>query len=98
MVGILKNLIRALKDLKSLHFAWDASDETFDSQLKDCSNFIKENFPLESKVMISTFESNYEVDEREVLTNLIIKEEGKPPQIVTRGSPGSIITWKMSSG
>ena len=96
VVGILKNLIRALKGLKSLHFVWDASDETFDYQLNDCYNFIKENFPLESKVMISTFESNYEVDKRDVLTNLIVKEEGKSPKIVTRGSPGSIITWHSS--
>ena len=27
------------------------------------------------------------------LTSQIVKEEGKPPKIVTSGSPGSIITW-----
>ena len=85
-VGILKNLIRAFKGLKSLHFALY---ETSDSQLNDCYNFIKENFPLKCKVIIATYES----DEEDVLTNRIVKEEGKPPKMVALGSPGSIITW-----
>ena len=86
-VGILKNLIRAFKGLKSLHFALY---ETSDSRLNDCYNFIKENFPLKCKVIIATYESGYE---EEVLTNRIVKEEGKPPKMVALGSPGSIITW-----
>ena len=90
-VGVLKNLIRAFKGLKSIHFALY---QTSDSQLNNCYNFIKENFPWKCKVIIATYESGYNADEREdVLTNRIIKEEGETPKIVTRGSPGSISTW-----
>ena len=95
---MLKNLIRAFKGLKCLHFAWIASDsgfngEKFDSQkIQDCYNFIKENFPLNAKVIIATYESNQRFED-DVLTNLIKKEKGKPPKIVPSGSPGSIITW-----
>ena len=89
-VGVLKNLIRAFKGLKSLHFALC---ETLDSQLNDCYNFIKENFPLKCKVIIATYESGYNGDKEDVLTNRIIKEEGETPKIVTLGSPGSISTW-----
>ena len=106
VVVILKNLIRAFKGLKSLHFAWIDYDKKFDSQLNDCYNFIKENFPLKSKVIIATSQVKltwatslhpwynwYELYEDNVLKNQIVKEEGKPPKIVPRGSPGSISTW-----
>ena len=98
VVEMLKNLIRAFKGLKYLHFAWIASDsgfngEKFDSQkIQDCYNFIKENFPLNAKVIIATYVSNQRFED-DVLTNLIKKEKGKPPKIVPSGSPGSIITW-----
>ena len=90
LIVILRNLLRAFKYLKSLHFAWIAlEDERFGSQkIQDCYNFIKENFPSKAKVIIVEYES-YDRYEEEVLTNLIEKEEGKPPKIV---APGSIIT------
>ena len=90
LIVILRNLLGAFKYLKSLHFAWIASeDERFGSQkIQDCYNFIKENFPLKAKVIIVEYES-YDRYEEEVLTNLIEKEEGKPPKIV---APDSIIT------
>ena len=95
LVAILKNLIRAFKGLKSLHFNWIASkDEQFDSQkIQDCCNFIKENFPLKSKVIIASCAINAFDAISDVLTNRIVKEEGKNPKIVPRGSPGSVITW-----
>ena len=91
LIVVLRNLLRAFKYLKSLHFAWIASeDERFGSQkIQDCYNFIKENFPLKAKVIIAEYES-YDMYEEDVLTNLIKKEEGKPPQIV---APGSINNW-----
>ena len=87
LIVILRNLLRAFKYLKSLHFAWIASeDERFGSQkIQDCYNFIKENFPLKAKVIIAEYES-YDRYEEDVLTNLIKKEEGKPPKIVALGS------------
>ena len=87
LVVILRNLLGAFKYLKSLHFAWIASDdERFGSQkIQDCYNFIKENFPLKAKVIIAEYES-YDRYEEDVLTNLINKEEGKPPKIVAPGS------------
>ena len=94
VVEMLKNLIGAFKGLKSLHFAWIASDgEKFDSQkIQDCYNFIKENFPLKALVIIATYESQQSFED-DVLTILIKKEQGIPPKIVPHGSPGSIITW-----
>ena len=94
VVEMLKNLIGAFKGLKSLHFAWIASDgEKFDSQkIQDCYNFIKENFPLKAKVIIATYESQQSFED-DVLTILIKKEQAIPPKIVPHGSPGSIITW-----
>ena len=87
LIVILRNLLGAFKYLKSLHFAWIASeDERFGSQkIQDCYNFIKENFPLKAKVIIAEYES-YERYEEDVLTNLINKGEGKPPKIVAPGS------------
>ena len=87
LVVILKNLLRSFKYLKSLHIAWIArEDEKFGSQkIQDCYNFIKENFPLKAKVIIAEYES-YDRYEEDVLTNLIKKEEGKPPKIVAPGS------------
>ena len=98
--GILRNIIRAFKGLKSLHFAQivhplKKSKQQFESQkIQDCCNFIKENFPLKCKVIIATYDSEvYNGNGEDVLTNRIVKEEGKAPKIVPRGSPGSIITW-----
>ena len=87
LIVILRKLLGAFKYLKSLHFAWIASeDERFGSQkIQDCYNFIKENFPLKAKVIIAEYES-YERYEEDVLTNLIKKEEGKPTKIVAPGS------------
>ena len=93
VVMILKKLIRAFKGLKSLHYV--CFEKLGSHQLNDCYNFIKENFPLKSKVIIlaANEPSHFGVNEGDVLTYQIIKEEGKPPQIVNSGSPGSIITW-----
>ena len=88
LIVVLRNLLRAFKYLKSLHFAWivASEDERFGSQkIQDCYNFIKENFPLKAKVIIAEYES-YDSYKEDVLTNLIKKEEGKPPQIVAPGS------------
>jgi hypothetical protein len=96
VVMILKKLIRAFKGLKSLHYV--CFEKLGSHQLNDCYNFIKENFPLKSKVIIATNESDHFIGTEHssisrVLIYQIIKEEGKPPKIVTSGSPGSIITW-----
>jgi hypothetical protein len=42
----------------------------------DVLNIIKDNFPIKAKVVIA------DLDENEKLTNVIEKEEGKPPKIV----------------
>ena len=84
---ILKN-ISVLKNLKSLNVAICSrhEDEKIDEQkLRDClersncCDVIKDSFPMNAEVFIADLDL-YHNDE--ILTNLIIKEAGKEPDIV----------------
>ena len=84
---ILKN-ISVLKHLKRLNVAVCSrhEDEEIDKQkIRDClergncCNVIKESFPMNAEVYIGDMDV---CDDDETLTNLIIKEAGKEPDIV----------------
>ena len=84
---ILKN-ISVLKNLKSLNVAICSchEDEKIDEQkLRDClersncCDVIKDSFPMNAEVFIADLDLYHD---DEILTNLIIKEAGKEPDIV----------------
>ena len=77
--SILKN-ISFLTYLKSLNASINSrhGDDKIDEQkLRDCCNIIKDSFPMNSEVCIGDMDYDYDI-----LTYMIIKEEGKEPENV----------------
>ena len=86
----LKN-ISGLKHLKSLNVAICSriNEEHFDAQkfghvleIRDCCKIIKNNFPMNSEVVIADMAAFGQFGPADYLTNLIEKKEGENPKIV----------------
>ena len=76
---ILKN-ISFLTHLKSLNISINSrhGDDIIDEQkLRDCCDIIKHSFPMNAEVFIGDMDFDYDI-----LTYLIIKKEGKEPEVV----------------
>ena len=76
---ILKH-ISFLTHLKSLNISINSrhGDDTIDEQkLTDCCDIIKHSFPMNAEVFIGDKDFDYDI-----LTYLIIKKEGKEPEVV----------------
>ena len=75
MIEFLK-IISDLKNLKSLHFAMSGIKNSDVQKMQDCCNIVDE-FPIQAKVVIADFAPWYS---KELLKNIVVKEEGKPSQ------------------
>ena len=81
---ILKN-ISVLKHLKSVNVVICRDEKIDEQKLRDClersncCDVIKDSFPMNAEVFIADM---YVYVDDEILTNLIIKEAGKEPEIV----------------